>query len=357
MQMKNKPKRYRDKRVTVRHTRTLLWIILLFVYDALFVGFSLLVDEVWDMPVSRGIVYSIIGAYVFAASGVSVLVVWFVFDRFFNRHIATIKQAAQTVAAGDYTVRIPPHRRDGKKDEIQVLFDDFNVRAEALEGTEMMKKDFISNISHELKTPLAAIQNFSTMLQIDGLSETDRKEFARSISEATERLTVLVTDILQLSSLEKQAIVLHKEHYNLSEQLNRCIIGFEMVWDRKNIEIATDFDESIFIDSDRHLLDIVFNNLLSNAFKFTEQGGTVKIAARRTKEGVAVSVRDTGCGMNEAQMKHIFEKFYQADVSHATKGNGLGLALVKKITLLLGAEITVESEPQKGSEFTVLLPC
>lgn len=352
-----KSKKMKDKRVTVKYTRPLLWVILILVYDALFVGFSLLVDEVWDLPVSMGIVYAIIGSYIFTASGLSVLAVWFVLDRFVNRHINTLKQAAQTVASGDYSVRIHPHGRNGKKDEFQVLFDDFNVMAETLEGTEMMKKDFISNISHELKTPLAAIQNFSTMLQIDGLTEADRKEFARNISESTERLTDLVTNILQLSSLEKQAIVIDKQRYNLSEQLNQCIIGFELIWDTKNIEIVTNCDESIFIDNDRQLLDIVFNNLLSNAFKFTENGGTVEIASVKTKKGVSVSIKDTGCGMNESQIRHIFEKFYQADVSHSTKGNGLGLALVKKICELLGATITVDSTPKKGSVFTVFLPC
>lgn len=349
-------KRKKDERVTVKHVRPLLWVALVIVYDGLFVGFSMLVNRVWDMPVSRGMVYLIIGAYIAAASGLSVMAVWLLFNRFVKRHIDSLKLAAQTVASGDYSVRIPPHCKDDRKDEFQVLFDDFNVMAETLESTEMMKKDFISNISHEFKTPLSAIQNFSTMLQIDGLSESDRKEFALNISEATKRLTTLITDILQLSSLEKQSIAVSKDHYNLSEQLNRCIIGFEMVWDKKNIEIVTDLDESIFVDSDMRLCEIVFNNLLSNAFKFTDNGGTVEISAKRKLSGVEITFKDNGCGMNENQMRHIFEKFYQADVSHSTKGNGLGLALVKQIVDLLGAKIEVTSSIGKGSVFTVTLP-
>lgn len=355
MKIVNSLDKYKDKRVNDYSMRIVLWIALLLVYDALFVGFSMIVDKVWDLPYSKVIIYCIIGAYVVAASGVSVLAVWALSDHFILRHINSVKKAAQTVAAGDYSVRIPPHKKGDKKDDFQVLFDDFNTMAEALESTEMLKKDFISNISHELKTPLAAIQNFSTMLQSDGVPEEDRKEFARNISEATERLTTLVSDILSLSRLENQRTVINKGEYNLSEQLTRAIIAFEHVWEKKNIEIQTDFDESIKVVSDENLLDIVWNNLLSNAFKFTEEGGAVRITAHRAEGGVLVSIGDSGCGITEQQMKHIFEKFYQADLSHSTKGNGLGLALVKEILSLVGADITVESTVGQGSVFSVLL--
>lgn len=347
--------KYKDPRVNAKSLRPLLWLLLFALYNILFWGFSALVDRVWSMDSPRGIIFAIIGAYVLVASGVSVLVGWLLYRVFILRHINSVKRAAQTVAGGDYSVRIPPHRKDGKKDEIQVLFDDFNTMAAALESNEMLKKDFISNISHELKTPLAAIQNFSAMLQSDGIPESDRKEFARNISEATRRLTVLVTDILQLSRLENQTIAVNRNIYNLSDQLSRCIIGFELVWEQKNIEIQTDFDEEINIVSDERLLEIVWNNLLSNAFKFTKEGGVVKVSLQKAKGGALIKVEDSGCGMTQEQISRIFEKFYQADLSHSTKGNGLGLALVKRIVDLLGATITVESQPQKGSVFSVFI--
>ena len=355
MKLISRFQKYSDERVNVRPMRITFWLVLLIVYDILFIGFSLLVDKVWDMPYPKGIIYMIIAAYVVAASLLSVFVVWALFNHFIYRHIDSLSHAAQTVAGGDYSVRIPAHRKDGKKDEFQVLFDDFNTMAEALESTEMLKSDFISNISHELKTPLAVIQNFSTMLLSDGVPESDRKEFARNISEATGRLTTLVNDILQLSRLEKQAYPVTKREYNLSEQLSQCIIGFELAWETRRIEIQTDMDESITVNTDEHLAAIIWNNLLSNAFKFTDEGGKVCITVKKTREGAAVIIKDDGCGMTQSQMRHIFERFYQADLSHSTKGNGLGLALVKQITELLGAKIYVESIPGRGSAFTVVL--
>ena len=168
-------------------------------------------------------------------------------------------------------------------------------------------------------------------------------------------MTDLVMNILQLSRLENQKIHADKKPYDLSEQLCRCTLNFETVLDEKEIELDTDFDENIILNSDEKLLDIVFNNLLSNALKFTEQGGMVHITSKVEGEFAVISVADNGCGMTENEIKHIFEKFYQADTSHATKGNGLGLALTYRIINLLGGTIGVRSEVGKGSIFTVRL--
>lgn len=271
------------------------------------------------------------------------------------RPIHRLRDAARRVAQGDFTVRIPPYRRDGKKDEFEVLYEDFNAMTAELASTEILKNDFVSNVSHELKTPLAVIQNYATILQGGDLTEAERQLYADRIAAASERLTVLVTNILQLSRLENQKIVLNPACYNLSEQLSRCAVGFEQIWEEKEIELNADFDQTITLETDERLLDIVWNNLISNALKFTPRGGTVHLSAVREGGDVLVRVADTGCGISPQECSRIFEKFYQAESSRAVQGNGLGLAMVRQIMELVGGTVTVESTPGTGSTFTVRL--
>lgn len=270
--------------------------------------------------------------------------------------VRRLSESARRVAAGDFSVRIPPQRQDGKIDEFEALYQDFNTMAEELGSTEMLKNDFVSNVSHELKTPISVIQNYATMLHDPGITEAERTEYTDAIRDASMRLSVLVSNILMLSRLENQKVPVRTKHYNLSEQLSRCALGFEAVWDERDIELDADLDLDIIIDNDESLLDIVWNNLLSNALKFTEPGGTVKLSAVRDGELALVRVKDTGCGMDEATTHHIFDKFYQGDTSHATAGNGLGLAMVKQILEMTGGEIQVCSAPGAGTTFTVSLP-
>lgn len=301
------------------------------------------------------LIYSIMGAFVILSSGILVFVIWIIYRQFIIKPLDKVRLAAKQVAAGDFSARIPQHRKDGKKDEFQILYDDFNMMATELASTEIMKTDFISNVSHELKTPISVIQNFSAMLQSEGITDDERKQYALKIHAATKRLSILVTDILQLSRLENQKIVANKKSYNLSEQLCRCMLGFEQVREDKNIELNSDLDDGLELNSDENLLDIVWNNLISNALKFTPENGTVEIMAKKSDGYAVVTVKDNGCGMSDHDVKHIFDKFYQADTSHATKGNGLGLALVKEIITLIQGEITVDSSQGIGSVFTVKL--
>lgn len=301
------------------------------------------------------LIYSIMGAFVILSSGILVFVIWIIYRQFIIKPLDKVRLAAKQVAAGDFSARIPQHRKDGKKDEFQILYDDFNMMATELASTEIMKTDFISNVSHELKTPISVIQNFSAMLQSEGITDDERKQYALKIHAATKRLSILVTDILQLSRFENQKIVANKKSYNLSEQLCRCMLGFEQVWEDKNIELNSDLDDGLELNSDENLLDIVWNNLISNALKFTPENGTVEIMAKKSDGYAVVTVKDNGCGMSDHDVKHIFDKFYQADTSHATKGNGLGLALVKEIITLIQGEITVDSSQGIGSVFTVKL--
>ena len=265
-------------------------------------------------------------------------------------------QAAQRVAAGDFTVRLQPMRKDGKKDEFEVLFEDFNTMTAELASTEMLKNDFVSTVSHELKTPLAIIQNYATILQSESLSAAERREYAARIQEASQRLSVLVSNILQLSRLENQKIRPTPHPFNLSEALSRCILDFDALLEEKNIDLQTELDDTLILTSDAGLLDRVWSNLLSNAIKFTPDGGTITVRLFRHHTQAVVTVSDTGCGISPEAQRHIFDKFYQADSSHSTQGNGLGLALVRQVLLLLGGEIHVESAPGKGSCFTVAIP-
>ncbi len=345
----------RDLRITVNGTRTILYIIILCVTSALNSAFLFLNIKLWNMLLPGPLIYSIMGAFVILSSGILVFVIWIIYRQFIIKPLDKVRLAAKQVAAGDFSARIPQHRKDGKKDEFQILYDDFNMMATELASTEIMKTDFISNVSHELKTPISVIQNFSAMLQSEGITDDERKQYALKIHAATKRLSILVTDILQLSRFENQKIVANKKSYNLSEQLCRCMLGFEQVWEDKNIELNSDLDDGLELNSDENLLDIVWNNLISNALKFTPENGTVEIMAKKSDGYAVVTVKDNGCGMSDHDVKHIFDKFYQADTSHATKGNGLGLALVKEIITLIQGEITVDSSQGIGSVFTVKL--
>jgi len=270
-----------------------------------------------------------------------------------DRPVQRIVHAAQQVMKGDLTARVP-HRMDFQ-DGFDVIADYFNRMTEELSGMETLRTDFIANVSHELKTPLAVIQNYGTMLQQPNLSEEKRQEYAKAITEASRNLAGLITNILKLNKLENQQVYPNAGAYNLSEQLCECLLLFEDVWERKELEIETDIEENVTVNADEELLALVWNNLFSNAMKFTEPGGRISLSLQSQGEYAVVKVSDTGCGISQETGAHIFEKFYQGDTSHVMKGNGLGLALVKRIMDITGGDISVESQVGKGSTFTVKL--
>jgi signal transduction histidine kinase len=227
--------------------------------------------------------------------------------------------------------------------------------AQELSGMETLRTDFTSNVSHELKTPLAVMQNYGTMLQQPGLSEEQRVEYAKAITDSSRSLANMVSNILKLNKLENQTIYPDTKIYDLGVQLSECLVGFEDVWESKNIEIEADLAEDVFIKADPELLTLVWNNLISNALKFTDPGGTVSLTLKAQEDSAIVEVTDTGCGISPEVGRHMFEKFYQGDTSHATKGNGLGLALVKRVMDITGGDISVSSVVSEGSTFTVTL--
>jgi signal transduction histidine kinase len=271
----------------------------------------------------------------------------------FLKPIKEIRQAARKVAGGDFTVRIRSQRKDDKKDELEVLIDDFNKMVEELATIEILKGDFIANVSHEIKTPLAIIQSYASAIRKKELSQDEKQEYVKTIIEASQNLSGMVTNVLRLNKLESQEII-QLETYSLDEQLRCCILALEEKFDEKDIELDADLDE-VTITTDASLMEIVWNNLLSNTMKFTEPDGLVKIGLKQDAKTVIVSVTDTGCGMNEETCRRIFDRFYQGDTSHSVEGNGLGLSLVKRVVDLVDGKVTVESETGKGTTFTVVL--
>ena len=270
-----------------------------------------------------------------------------------ERPVKRIIVGAEKVMNGDFSVHLKPVR--GAENGFNAIIDYFNRMVQELSGMETLRTDFIANVSHELKTPLAVIQNYGTLLQQPGLSEENRKEYAGTVTSAAQRLANLITNILKLNKLENQQIYPVKKSFDLGEQLCECLLSFESAWEAKNIEIKTELEDDVSIENDPELLSLVWNNLFSNAIKFTEDGGTVGLKLYTEKGFAVVEVSDTGCGISPEVGAHIFEKFYQGDTSHATQGNGLGLALVKRVVDIIGGEIDVQSTVGVGSTFTVKL--
>lgn len=270
-----------------------------------------------------------------------------------DRPVKRITEAAAKMMQGDFSVRIKQEKTLDLEDRFGEIIECFNKMAEELSGVETLRTDFIANVSHELKTPLSVMQNYSTLLQQSGLSDEKRMEYAKAITDASRRLANLITNILKLNKLENQQITPSAEVYDLSEQLCECLLGFEEAWEKKELGIETDIEDGISVKTDAEMMSLVWNNLFSNAIKFTEKGGTVSLSVKAEGDFAVVQVTDTGCGISSEVGKHMFDKFYQGDTSHAAQGNGLGLALVKRVIDLTGSDISVESELGKGTVFTV----
>ena len=267
--------------------------------------------------------------------------------------VKEITEATNKMIAGDFSVRVTPIAKIATDESFREVIECINKMAEELSGVETLRTDFIANVSHEMKTPLAVIQNYGTLLQAPDLSDEKRMEYAKGVANASRRLAEMVTNILKLNRLENQQIFPQTTEFDLGEQLCECLLQHENVWKNTEIEIDTDIAEDVKVKADAELLSLVWNNLFSNAFKFTEAGGAVSVSMTADEEYAIIKVKDTGCGMTAEVGAHIFEKFYQGDTSHATRGNGLGLALVKRVIDIMQGEIAVESTVGKGTTFTV----
>ena len=272
-----------------------------------------------------------------------------------DRPLKRITQALEKISQGDFTVRLNAKESDLYQSGFREICEGINHLATELGGVETLRSDFIASVSHELKTPLAAVSNYARLLQTPGLSEEKQAEYAQAISFTTHRLADLVSNILRLNKLENQQIFPESQVFDLTEQLARCILEQEAAWESKGLALDCQLQEGVRIEADPELLGLVWTNLLSNAIKFTPPGGTVSIRLTTDSGWASVVFSDTGCGMTPETGARIFEKFYQGDTAHATQGNGLGLALVKRVVDITGGVISVSSTPGRGSTFTVRL--
>ncbi len=287
---------------------------------------------------------------VFAAILLGTLISAFAGKRFL-KPIRELCSATEKVAKGDFGVRVEVPRNA----EMGRLCSNFNSMTHDLSRIEMLQKEFTSNVSHEFKSPLASIKGFATLLQQEGISDDDRREYADIIVSESERLSRLSTNILRLTKLENTEIITDKSDIQLDEQIRQCIVTLMPQINSRHIDINIDMDEAeVFANAE--LLHEVWMNLLTNAIKFTPDGGRIDVRLINQLDTVAVEIEDSGCGMDDETKKRIFEKFYQGDRSHSGDGNGLGLPLAKRIVELSGGSISVSSIIGDGSCFSVVLP-
>jgi signal transduction histidine kinase len=277
-------------------------------------------------------------------------------NHWYEKPMKIFAKATNQVSNGDFSVYVEPIHSADKMDYLDYMFLDFNKMVEELGSIETLKTDFISNVSHEIKTPLAVIQSYAQCLQMESFTEDQRMEYAKIIVENSKRLANLINNILRLNKLENQNIQPEALEYDLCKQLSECAIQFEELWEKKNIEFEAKIEERALVYGDESLMELVWNNLLSNAIKFTQDGGKITLRQTSSQDSITVSVSDTGCGMSEETLKHVFDKFYQEDSSHSKEGNGLGLALTLRILQLHDSSISVNSTPGKGTTFSVTIP-
>lgn len=270
-----------------------------------------------------------------------------------SRPVEEILTATEKIASGDFSVRLVPLHKYNKFDDFDLIKENINILCEELGKSEMLKSDFISNVSHELKTPISVIQNYSKMLTLSSVSEEDKKNYVKVIVSASKNLSSLVGNILKLNKLEN-SVINEKQEVRLDELIAETLFSFEDKIENKNLQIITDIEE-IQCQINAGYFETIVSNLISNAIKFTPENGTIKIKLNQEEKNVRFAVEDSGIGISAEDGKYIFDKFYQADKSHSGEGNGLGLALVKKVVANLGGEISAESTLGKGSVFTVVI--
>lgn len=266
--------------------------------------------------------------------------------------VAVMSRAMTQVAKGDFNVQM---KYKGRVGELSDMCANFNAMIQELGHIETLRSDFVTSVSHEFKTPLASIEGYATILQNPGVDPSEVREYAQKIMESTRQLTKLSSNVLMISNLENKEIVTEKTAFRLDEQIRQSILILEPLWESKGINMNIDLEHAVYYGNEELLMQ-VWLNIINNAIKFTPKNGDVSIALKSINELLTVIVSDTGIGMDPEVRSHIFDKFYQADRSGYTDGNGLGLCLVKRIVDLNRGRIHVKSKPGSGTSFTVELP-
>ena len=354
-------KKNRKKRVSLRFKLALASIIILCAscgisYLMVFTGFSLL----YKGPITSSVALSmclVTCAITMILGGVAL---WHSASYVMNP-IAEISTGVQKVADGDFTVQLSfhnSHRKTKKKsypDEITEMAMNFNKMTRELNEMDYMRKDFISNVSHEIKTPIAAIAGFSEILLDGGLSETDQKEYLSYIYQESQRLSRMSESMLHMSRLDHQNIVDLNQKVQVDEQIRRCIILLEEKWHDRDIQYELNLEKCSIL-SNYDLLFQLWTNLIDNAIKYSGPKCTILIETKVDNNFFQFSIKDDGIGISKEKLSKIYDKFYQCDESHKKQGNGLGLSIVKRIVELLKGSILCESELGVGTTMTVILP-
>lgn len=272
-----------------------------------------------------------------------------------ERRVEEILQGTERMAQGDFSVRFTIQHEWGFYDDFDRIKENLNSLSKELSATELLHSDFVSAVSHEIKTPLAVIKGHAERLALGTKDEESMKRHAAALVEATGRLNALVMNILKLNKLENGELPAESKTFDAGAALIECVLSLEDLIDKKNLNLEVDVEEGVMLSASDGYFEILCNNLLSNAVKFTDAGGNIRVGLHADGNMLVATFADSGCGISQKDGDRIFDKFYQADTSRKSEGNGLGLALVKKVIQRIGGEISVESEVGKGSTFTVRL--
>lgn len=321
-------------------------VLVEFIFTIAFASFvQWILESVLQITIPTTLFLLLVGAFMGSA-------IAFLVNRIFFEPIQKLKDGMNDVSDGDFTVKIDTN---SPINEVKELYDSFDLMVKELSATEILQSDFMSNVSHEIKTPVNAIEGYAMLLESEEITPEEQQEYVEKILFNTKRLSELVGNVLLLSKIDNQAIPKNEKKFRLDEQIRQSIMQLETKWTEKDIELDVELERTEFIGN-ATLLIHVWDNLINNAIKFNNHGGTVKLRLSSNADRVTFTIEDNGPGVSEDAIKHIFDKFYQADSSHRQEGNGLGLALVKKIVDLYDGEIKVENLPSVGCRFTVVLP-
>ena len=336
------------KLVTISFFSCLLTILIIAALIVL--GF---IFGVWELkpqtPIRPVNTWLIIGFGSLGSVIIGIILSTFIFNRYL-KPIGELKKMTSKVAKGDFTVQV----ENIPDNEFKEFFEEFNIMVQELRKNEVLKNDFVSNVSHEYKTPLSVIEGYSTLLQDPSVSEEEKQKYVLIIKDATKKMSTLVNNVLKISKLDARKISTNVEEYRLDEQIRECILFYEEEWTRKNIEFDINMDETI-VKSDKNLLVNVWDNLIGNAIKYTNNDSKISISLVEEEKFIKTTISDQGIGISNEDLPYIFDKFYQSDKSRKSEGNGLGLTLVKKIIDLVDGKIEVESELEKGTTFKVYI--
>jgi signal transduction histidine kinase len=267
------------------------------------------------------------------------------------RHVSNLSEGIKKAANGDFNVRLDPNTAG----PLSQVYANFNKMGAELQNVQVLRNDFINSYSHEFKTPITSINGFANLLLDSNVTEEEKTQYLNIIKDESAKLADLANSTILLSKLDSQQIISNKTLYSLDEQLKQCAILLSAEWSKKEIVLSYELD-SVVYNGNSELMQHLWLNLLSNAIKFTPQHGAITVSLTQNDGAIFVQISDTGVGMSEEVMTHIFDKYYQGSKSYTAQGLGLGLPIVKRITELCGGTIKVISAENEGSTFIIMLP-